>query len=309
MSRILVTGGAGAIGSNLVVSLLEQEHEVVVLDDLSSGQRHLVPHDAVFVEGSVTNNADLALCFEPPPDYVVHMAALFANQNSVDHPERDLEVSGIGTLKVLQYSTESRVKKVLSCSSSCVYGNQEVVCEEDQDVRPDTPYGITKLLGERYCRFWAKHYGIDVVIVRPFNSYGPHEYPGKYRNVIPNFFKLAMEGKPLPITGTGKEARDFTFVKDTVQGLLGALFGYTKPGQVFNIASGTETEIITIANKINEITNNKSGICFLPRRNWDTVTRRRGEISKARAAFSYAPSSCLDDGLAATYSWLKSVDA
>jgi nucleoside-diphosphate-sugar epimerase len=196
----------------------------------------------------------------------------------------------------------------VNISSSCVYGNNEVMTETDIDFDPDTPYAITKLLGERYCQFWANQFNLDVVSLRFFNSYGPHEYPGQYRNVIPNFFKRAMAGQPLTITGTGQETRDFTFVEDTVQGILGALFGRTKPGDVFNIASGRETSILELAEKINRITGNRAEIQFVPRRSWDRVSRRKGIIEKAQSTFDYRPLTDLDEGLEKTYNWLKSVD-
>lgn len=309
MSRILVTGGAGAIGSNLAAALLADGHEVTVLDDLSSGHEQLIPAGARFVAGSVTRDEDLREAFDPIPEYVFHLAALFANQNSVDHPERDLEVNGLGMVKVLEMSRAVGVRKLLYTSSSCVYGAKAVMREDDSDFLPDTPYAITKLLGERYCRFWSDQHGLDTVMVRLFNAYGPHEFPGRYRNVIPNFLKLAMAGQKLPITGTGDETRDFTFHEDVVRGIIDALFSPTRPGDVFNVASGIETTIRELAEAINALTGNKAGLEFRPRRGWDHVNRRRGDIAKAQAAFGYAPRIGLKEGLARTYEWLKRVGA
>lgn len=307
MARALVTGGAGALGSNLVQALLERGLEVVVLDDLSSGHRHLVPDDAEWIEGSVASEADLERCLDPTPDYVLHLAALFANQNSVDHPVEDLTVNGLGTLNVLRKSAERGVEKVLYTSSSCVYGHKELMREDDPDLHPHSPYAITKLLGEQYCRFWADHYGLDVVMVRLFNCYGPHEYPGRYRNVVPNFLDLAMAGRPLPITGTGQETRDFTYVSDTIEGMLGALFTATRPGEVLNIGSGRETRIVDLAHAVNALTGNGAGVAFQPRRSWDPVARRRSDIARARAVTGYVPSVSLEEGLRATHAWLAGV--
>lgn len=308
MTRILVTGGAGAIGSNVVRNLVSRGTDVVVLDDLSSGHRHLLPEEVEFVEGSVSDDEHLRQCFDTKPDYVIHMAALFANQNSVDHPQDDLTVNGIGTLKILEWCVSSNVKKLLYCSSSCVYGSQKLLHEGITALETHTPYAMTKLLGERYCWFWAETHGFDTVAVRLFNNYGPNEYPGKYRNVIPNFFALAMAGKPLPITGSGEETRDFTFVSDTVEGILGALFGNTEPGAVFNIGSGKDSKIIDLALRINELANNGAGCKLLPRRSWDHVTQRRCDISKASKAFAYQPKVSLDEGLALTFDWFKEAD-
>ena len=307
LKRALVTGGAGAIGSNLAGALIERGLEVAILDDLSSGHRDLVPTQARFIEGSVTDPAAIERAFSAKPDCVFHLAALFANQNSVDHPLEDLRVNGLGTMNVLQAAIRHDVRKLLYTSSSCVYGAKEVMREDDQDYDLDTPYAITKLMGERYVRFWSQFYGLDTVMLRLFNCYGPGEYPGLYRNVIPNFIKLAMEGKSLPITGTGKETRDFTFNNDTVSGIVEAMFAPTKPGDVFNIASGRDEEILAVAEKINELAGNTAGVEFRPRRGWDRVTRRCGDIGKARAAFGFAPRTTLDQGLERTYAWLKTV--
>ena len=218
--RVLVTGGAGAIGSNLARALIKRGNEVVVVDDLSSGYRDLVPAGARFVEGSITDDTALAAAFEPAPHYVVHAAALFANQNSVDHPQDDLMVNGLGLIKVLERAVKAEVRKVLFCSSSCVYGGKAMMREGDLELRPETPYAITKWLGERYIRYWADQHGLNAASVRLFNVYGPGERPGRYRNVVPNFFALALRGESLVVTGTGEETRDFTFMKDAVDGLL-----------------------------------------------------------------------------------------
>lgn len=304
MSKYLVTGGAGAIGSNLVQELLRGGDEVVVLDDLSSGRRELVPPEAELIVGSVARDEDLDRAFASAPEYVFHLAALFANQNSVEHPRLDLEVNGSGTLRVLESALERNVRKVLYVSSSCVYGDDPVMREDDTDLRPHTPYAITKLLGERYCTFFAEHHDLDVVSVRVFNAYGPGEAPGLYRNVIPNFFAKALRGESLTITGTGDETRDFTFNGDVVAGMIGALHAATKPGAVFNLGSGRETRIGELATMINELTGNSAGVEFTPRRQWDKVDRRRSDITLARSAFGYDPSTPLQEGLARTHAWL-----
>ncbi len=309
MSRCLVTGGAGAIGSNLTAALIARGDSVTILDDLSSGHRSLVPVGARLVVGSVTDDASLEDAFVEKPERVFHLAALFANQNSVEHPDRDLNVNGLGVVKVLEHARRAAVTKVLYTSSSCVYGNKAVMRETDIDFKPDTPYAITKLLGEQYCRFWSDFHKLDTVMVRLFNTYGPGEHPGRYRNVIPNFMKLAMGGEPLPITGSGEETRDFNFVSDTVAGLVLAMDGATTPADVFNLASGRETTIKALAEAINEISGNRAGLTFQPRRGWDHVLTRRGETSKAERQLGYRPAVSLWEGLARTHAWLESVGA
>lgn len=309
MTRVLVTGGAGAVGANLSRRLLERGCDVVVLDDLSSGHPQLVDPQVRFIQGSVSDDEAIQEAFDHAPECVIHLAALFANQNSVEHPQRDLVVNGLGTLKVLENAQRGGSRKVVFASSSCVYGHKEIMREDDTDLRPDTPYAMTKLLGEHYAKFWAAQHGLDVCVVRLFNSYGPFEYPGRYRNVIPNFFQLAMSGEPLPITGTGEETRDFTYVGDIVRGIEGALFGDTEPGGVYNLGSGRETSINELAGLINEIAGNTAGVAYSPRRSWDHVTRRVADCSKARETFGYEPAMPLMKGLRETHDWLRAVDA
>lgn len=303
--HILITGGAGAIGSNLAHELLARGNDVSVIDDLSSGHKDLVPAGARFIEGSITNDAALAAAFDPVPHYVIHAAALFANQNSVDHPQDDLLVNGLGLIKVLERAVASRARKLLFCSSSCVYGGKAVMCEDDTDLRPDTPYAITKWLGERYVRYWADQHILNAVSVRLFNVYGPGERPGRYRNVIPNFFAIALRGEPLVITGTGEETRDFTFMKDAVDGILGVLAAETPPGAVVNIGSGRPTRIIDLATRINTLTGNPAKIRFSSRRSWDHVPRRVSDNTLARQLLGFAPSVSLDEGLELTLAWLN----
>jgi UDP-glucose 4-epimerase len=305
VSKILVTGGAGFIGSNLVSRLINSGHEVIVLDDFSSGHRTLVHKQATLVEGSVVDDDVLSGAFAFKPDYVMHLAALFANQNSVDHPEKDLEVNGLGTMKVFEWSKRADVRKVLYVSSSCVYGNREVMDEADEAFHPDTPYAITKLLGERYARFWAAHHGMDIVTVRLFNTYGPGELPGLYRNVIPNFIGLALRGEPLTITGTGEETRDFTYVDDTVRGMCMVLFGDTQPGDVFNVATGRKTRIIEIAEIINNYLDNKSGVVYRPRRDWDSVINRQANVEKIGSLLGFKAESDLTSTVQRTCDWIR----
>ena len=175
---VLVTGGAGAIGSNLVSALAEAGALVIVLDDLSSSHRWSVPSlpNVLFIEGSVLNEIHLKRVFFENPDVVFHLAAFFGNQNSVDHPEADLMVNGLSTLKLLQYSCLSRVDRFVYASSGCsIYGSESPLPlrEEFMSLHLSSPYQITKMLGELYCNFFSNHYGIKTVKPRFFNSYGP----------------------------------------------------------------------------------------------------------------------------------------
>ncbi len=307
---VLVTGGAGAIGSNLCQALLQVGvGKVVVLDDLSSADRWNLPADprVLFVQGSVLDERDLKRVFAERPWLVYHMAALFANQNSIDHPESDLMVNGLGTLKVLQYAHLTGVERVVYASSGCsVYGKSPLPLREDfLSMDLNTPYQITKMLGELYCNFYGNFYGLQTVRTRFFNSYGPGEVPGRYRNVIPNFIYWAMRGEALPITGTGHETRDWTYVGDIVDGLLRAGTMKEAVGEAFNLASGTETRVMDVARWINEETGNTAGVRHLERRRWDTKERLLASVDKAKSMLGWEPRTVFREGLRRTMDWFR----
>jgi nucleoside-diphosphate-sugar epimerase len=307
---VLVTGGAGAIASNLTAALAGLDvNQVIVLDDLSSAARWNIPQKAQikFVYGSVTDDAILKHVYGFRPQIVYHLAALFANQNSIDHPETDLLVNGLGTLKVLQYAQLTAVERVIYASSGCsVYGKSPVpVVETFTSLDLDTPYQITKMVGEVYCNFFRNYYGLKTVRCRFFNSFGPGEIPGSYRNVIPNFIFWALQGKPLPITGTGEETRDWTYVGDIVDGLLRAGFMDRAVGEAFNLASGKETRVIDLAQAVNRLTGNSAGVHFVPRRKWDTKARLLASVEKAKELIGYEPCTPFDVGLENTVAWFR----
>ena len=307
MKRILVTGGAGAIGSHLVLSLIASGHKVTVLDDLSSGHKELLPETSDFLYGSITDDAILEAAFDRRPDIVFHLAALFANQQSVDRPQLDLEVNGLGTLKLLEKCEKFKVERFIFTSSSCVYGHQEKnLHEEDKLQDLDTPYAATKLLGEHYAKIWSQKKEFSVKVVRIFNSYGPNEFPGKYRNVIPNFIEKALRGESLTILGEGTETRDFTYVSDVVNGLLLASTITDDDFGIYNIGSGIGTKILDLANQINVITGNQAPLTFAPRRNWDHILHRVSDISLAKEKLNFSPTVSLSDGLKQTFDWFKS---
>lgn len=309
--NILITGGAGCIGSNLTRALMGAEaSKIIVLDDLSAAARWNVPEasEVTFIHGSILDEEILKRVFSSEPEYVFHLAAHFANQNSVDHPETDLMVNGIGILKVLQYSRLAGIKRLVFASSGCsVYGSQAPLPlkEDFVSLHLDTPYQITKLLGELYCNFFFNYYNLPVAIARYFNVYGPGEIPGLYRNVIPNFIWRALHKEALPITGTGEETRDFTFVDDIVDGTLrlGVMPGAL--GDAFNLASETETRVIDVANMVNELAESSSGVRYIARRDWDKITRRRASIEKAGKVLGYQPTMKIKEGIKRAFNWVE----
>ena len=308
---VLVTGGAGAIGSNLTRELATLgAKRVVVLDDLSAAYEWNIPSESsvLFVKGSVTDEIALKRVFGHRPDVVFHLAAFFANQNSVDYPQRDLMTNGVGTLLVFQYAQMCGVERIVYASSGCsIYGASAPLplTEDFVSMHLTTPYQITKMLGELYANFFFHHYDLPIVKTRFFNSYGPGEIPGQYRNVIPNFVYLALCGRPLPFTGSGEETRDFTYVMDIVDGLLRAGYFPEAVGQEFNIASGQEVGILDMARQVNDLTSNTAGIAQAERRVWDTKKRLLASIERARTVIGYEPKTSFDEGLRATVDWFR----
>ena len=200
------------------------------------------------------------------------------------------------------------MKRVVYASSGCsIYGSQAPLplTEEHMSLHLTTPYQITKMLGELYANFFNHHYGLPVVKTRFFNSYGPGEVPGQYRNVIPNFIYWALKGEPLPITGNGDATRDFTYVTDLVDGLLRAGVKEGIDGEEFNLASERETRIGDLAEMINRITGNKAGIKLVGQRKWDTKSRLLASVDKARRLVGYEPRVDFDEGLRNTIEWFR----
>ena len=305
--RVVVTGAAGAIGGHLTKALSDAGAEIVIaVDDLSAGLRENLPEVAnvTFIEGSIVDDEVLRRVFATDPVIVFHLAALFANQNSIDHPELDLHVNGQGTLNVLQNALRSGASRFVFASTSCLApptgGGRPLGASM---VGWATPYQITKRLGEQYCQFFQSHHGLSTVRVRFYNSYGPGELPGYYRNVIPNFFYRAMTGQPLPILGTGEETRDWTFVTDIVEGLLKAGLAAQVEGQVVNLGTGHETRVIDVARQINALTGNRAGLTFQPRRCWDGNLRRVAPISRTRRLLGHGCHTPLATGLPRTATW------
>lgn len=308
---ILITGGAGAIGGNLCRNLsILNAKKVIILDDLSSSYEWNIPKakNINFVKGSILDDEMLKRVFKEKPDYVFHLAAHFANQNSVDNPEIDLMVNGLGILKVLEYSQLVGVKRFIYSSSGCgVYGldSRMPFEEHDTSLSLHTPYQVTKLIGELYTNYFYNLYGLPIVNARFFNVFGPGEVPGIYRNVIPNFFFWAMSRKALPITGDGFETRDWTYVDDIIRGLLAMGIKEEAIGEAFNLGSAKEHRVVDLANFVNSLAKNDAGIVFIERRNWDVKCRLLSSIEKSKKLLGYQPKTQFEDGLKNVHKWFK----
>ncbi|MEA1905709.1 MAG: SDR family oxidoreductase [Euryarchaeota archaeon] len=304
--NILITGGAGFIGSNLAEELLKK-HEVVIIDDLSTGRVENVENlDVKLVRGSITDPDLLKENFRGV-DYVFHQAALPSVQRSVEDPVLANEVNVCGTLNVLVAARDAGVAKVMYASSSSAYGDMpELPKREDMMPDPRSPYAVAKLTGEYYCRVFNEIYGLKTVALRYFNVYGPRQDPASdYAAVIPNFVNRIMAGKAPTIYGDGEQTRDFTFVRDVVQANLRAM--ESDATGVFNVAAGTRISVNDLAVMIMGIIGTRMECVHEEPRAGD-VRDSLGDISKARAGFGYAPRYGMEDGLKETIGWFGGGD-
>jgi UDP-glucose 4-epimerase len=308
IENVVVTGGAGAIGSRLVRRLLADGAErMFVIDDLSSGFEWLLPVDerVTFVRADVCDLLELDLDVDRP--VVFHLAAFFANQNSVDHPDADLHTNGLGTLNTLRWASTVGAHRVVYASAGCSIAGHgiDAPIREDMPVSLflDTPYQITKALGEFYCNYFLSQ--VSSVRCRFFNSFGPGEVPGTYRNVIPNFIWRALHDEPLVVTGTGEETRDFIFVDDLVEGLVRSALTAAAHGEAINLGTGVQTKVIDLARLVIEACESSSEIEFAPRRDWDHSLRRSADISRAGSILGLAPRTSFRDGILRTVAWFR----
>ena len=307
---VLVTGAAGAIGSRLCRRLVDSRARVIALDDLSAGWLWNLGKslELCFVHADILDTRALEKVFSLAPSVVFHLVALFANQRSIENPERDLMVNGLGTLRLLEFSRTRAVDRFVYASSGASFYDDRTPLPLREDciaIDLASPYQITKFLGEHYCTYYNQRYALPVVKARLFNSYGPGEVPGPYRNVIPNFIYWALKRRPLPITGTGNETRDFTYVEDIVDGLLRAGAMESAVGQELNLASGRETCILDLASTINEFTENQAGVCYVSPRSWDRKSRRWASVDRAHHLLGYTAQTSLEVGLRNTVLWFR----
>jgi len=251
MSKCLVTGGAGFVGSNLVDALIERGDEVIVLDNLSTGKKENLNEKAKFVEVDLRNLSEIKTYFEGV-DYVFHFAALARVQPSIEDPVTYNDHNVNGTLNVLVASKDAGVKKVIYSASSSAYGDQKIMpLTEDLPANPISPYGLQKYIGEEYCRLFSYVYKLPTVCLRYFNVFGPRMVlEGAYASVIGIFGRLRQEGKPLTIVGDGEQLRTYTFVKDIVRANILASESDIADGRAINAGQSSEYSVNQIAEMI-----------------------------------------------------------
>ena len=322
-TNVLVTGGAGFVGSNLVKRLLALDVEAVhVIDNLLSAERTNIPADARihFKEGSIADDKVLD-DINDEYDYIFHLSTYHGNQSSMANPLIDHENNLLTTLKLLERIKDfKRLRKWVYSGAGCAvaektYDEAHATLEDAPiSLNMDSPYSISKIVGEFYALYYYTRHNLPSVRARFQNVYGPGEILGAgqwrgtpatvWRNVTPTFIYKSLHGESLPLEGGGETSRDFIFVEDIVQGLL-LCATKGQPGEVYNLASGVETSIKNLAITINTITGNTAPLNLLSRRDWDHSGRRFGSTEKAKQQLGFEAKTPLKDGLEKTISWAK----
>jgi len=319
--KILVVGGAGFVGSNLVQRLLiNPSLEIFIVDNLLSSDIRNVSSDprVKFIYGSITSDSILSK-LPDDLDYVFHLACYHGNQSSIANPLADHENNTFTTLKLMEFLRNQRnLTKLVYAAAGCAVAEKTFstakATTEDAPVSlyHDSPYSISKLIGELYCNYYWKQHGVPAVKARFQNVYGPREILGAgswrgtlhtvWRNVVPTFIWKAVNGESLPLDNGGKASRDFIFVEDMAEGLIAcALRGAA--GENYNLASGNETTIYDLAANINTITENKTPLDIKPARDWDRSGFRFGSTEKSKEQLGFQAVVSLEEGLNSTVRW------
>jgi UDP-glucose 4-epimerase len=303
--NVLVTGGSGFIGSNLVRLLLEEGHEVSVLDNLSSGySSNLSPFPDVRVfEGDIRDSDMLSRAMRGV-DVVFHLAASVGNTRSIEHPIEDSEINVLGTLRVLEAARQAQVRKIVFSSSAGIFGELKTIpIREDHPVEPDSPYGASKLGAEKLCLAYSKLYDMEAVCLRYFNVYGVNQRYDAYGNVIPIFAYRMLRGMPVIIFGDGEQTRDFVNVRDVAMANYQAA-RCTGVSGAFNIASGSRVTINHLVELMAQHCDEPPTVEHGPPRKGD-VRDSLADISAASSAFGYKPHVQLEEGLAEYMQWAR----
>jgi len=308
--KILVTGGAGFIGSNLAERLLKIGNEVIVLDNFCVGTKRnladILGYSTLKVVKGDVRNTRVLFSLVKKVDYVFHLAVECLSL-SLKRPKIVHEVNDTGTLNICMACLKNKPKRLVYVSSSEAYGTARYVpMDENHPLYPTTPYGASKAAGELYARAFYYTWNLPVVIVRPFNTYGPRSRTDQYCAAIPNFVIRALKGEAPIIFGDGSQTRDFTYVSDTVDGIIKAAQRDVLLGDAINIARGEEVSINRIAEIVLDLTGMKDKIepVFEKERPGD-VRRHLADISKARKLLNFEPKVSIEEGIQRYIDWRK----
>ena len=310
MKNVLVTGGAGFIGSHIVTALVERGDRVRVVDNLSTGKRDNLAHvkgKFEFVEADVADAAAILRAMEGI-ELVFHQAAMASVPRSVAEPLAANAACVTGTVAVLDAARRAQVKRVVYAGSSSAYGNRPYVAKREIDLpQPLSPYAAAKLAGEAYCQAFAETYGLETVVIRYFNVFGPRQDPkGEYSAVIPKFVATMLAGERPTVFGDGLQSRDFTYVENVVRGNLAAAEAQGAAGGVFNVACGRQFSLLELLAAINRVLGTKVEPIFAPPRAGD-VRESLADITLAREVLGYEPTVDFDEGLRRSIEYYKSI--
>ena len=310
MTRVLVTGGGGFIGSHLTEALLRKGHEVRVLDDFSTGKRENLIFENNYpsldiVEGDIR---DLALCQKvmEGTDYVFHQAALPSVQRSVEDPLGSNAVNVGGTLNILLAARDAKVKRVMYASSSSIYGDTPTLPKrEDMSLMPLSPYALQKYAGEQYCRLFSQLYGLETVSLRYFNVFGPRQDPNSvYSAVIPRFIEALLHRRSPIVYGDGEQSRDFTYIDNVVQANVLAMSAPRLQGEGVNIACGQRISLNQLLAILKKLIQSERPVVYEEARPGD-VQHSLADISKAKDSLKYAPVVDIETGLRRTVEFFR----
>jgi len=305
--KVLVTGGAGFIGSHIVDSL-SPENQVVVLDNLFTGSPANLAgsKDRIkFINGDVRDKQLVKDVIADGIKLVFHLAAHANVIRSIADPYTDMDVNIRGTLNVLEACRSSRVKRLVYVSSAAVYGEaKHLPINEEHPLNPESPYAVSKMTAEKYCLVYHKVFGVPVAVVRCFNIYGPRQNTGAYANAISIFLAKAKKGEPITIYSDGEQTRDFVFIGDAVAGILLAATRPAAVGGVFNIASGAATSINRLVEIIHKTTGRQVQVIHAAAKAGE-IRHSYASINKAVKALGYRPGTDLENGILATWQGLN----
>ena len=302
-SKIIVTGGAGFIGSHIVDRILKQDYEVVVIDDLSQGRLenisgNLNDKNFKFIKADIRDVGKVEETVKDV-DAIFHEAAVTSVTRSFEDPIYTNDVNAAGTLNLLKACLNSNVKKFIYASSCAVYGEAESPQQsEETPTSPISPYAAAKIAAENYCKLFNRRYGLEAIVLRYFNVYGSRQlWSSPYSGVIAKFIDRLMRGEPLVIHGDGEQRRDFVNVSDVVEANMLALEGSSVPSDPINIGTGTATSIKDLADLLIDITGRKHLKPAFDQPRMGDIRHSCADISKARRVLSYEPKVPLIEGL------------
>lgn len=312
MSKIIITGGAGFIGSHIAERCVSEGHEVVIIDDMDDYYSPVLKKKNVdyvskfgtvtFIRGDITNLEFLMGVIDDNVDYVIHEAAQAGVRISVENPFKPNNINVVGTLNVLQASIDSNVKRVINASSSSVYGKVEYLpFDEKHPTQPVSPYGVSKLAAEHYCRVFYEVYGLPTVSLRYFTVYGPRMRPDL---AISIFTEKMLKNEPITIFGDGEQTRDFTYIDDVVAINMKLLDTNRTDGVVMNIGSGNRISVNDLAKNLKEIVGSSSGISYADVQKGD-AEHTLADVGLVKELIGYESSVKIEDGLKRFVKWYK----